>query len=52
MTYGSSALKNRDEKATDNLELKNWFAVLKNKEENANRNKPRHYRGDYLAQEW
>lgn len=33
MTYGSSALKNRDEKATDNFELKNWFAVLKNKEE-------------------
>jgi len=36
MTHGSSALENglsRDEKAKENSELRNWFAVLKNKEE-------------------
>ena len=36
MSHGSSALENgrsRDEKAKDNVELRNWFAVLKNKEE-------------------
>lgn len=36
MPCGSSALENsrsRDEEAKDNLGLRNWFAVLKNKEE-------------------
>lgn len=36
MTCGSNALRNgrsRDKKAKDDFELRNWFAVMKNKEE-------------------